>query len=656
MIIFNISLKGNTQTTLDNFYESFDEKYKILIILLFVIVTLLLIASFYLLKNIIKIKAQNHEISKYDEFRKAFIDSSEHLIYLKDEKLKYVFVNKALEKFYERRESEIIGSEDYDLSVKEFAERRRETDIDVLGKKIVVIDEIKWENKVYKTIKFPVKLSNNHYGIGAYIEDVTEEYNKKRKIEEINETLNKSNILLSAIFESSPEIIVFSLDNNYCYMTFNKRHKETMKDIWGKDIEIGMSMLEVIGSHNDRLKSKENFDRVFLGESFSLIEDYGCENLYRYTWENYYAPIYSSNSKIIGLTCFAINISNRIKAEEKIAYLSYHDPVTDLYNQTFMYEELKRLDIERNLPFSVIVGDVNGLKLTNDIFGHEAGDILLKKISDAIKISCRADEIIARVGGDEFIILLPKTNSRETDVIINRIYDEVEKVEYKSIRGSIALGKATKTKAVDDFKEILKEADEVMYLNKNLSQKVGQIHQLHNIIETFHIKSERERIHSQNVSELCEKIAIKLDLANEKVRRIRDAGFYHDIGKVILEDHVLGNLGTLNEDEQLLMRKHPATGYRILNIFDGTMDIAKGALEHHEHWDGSGYPKGLEKDEISLLGRIVAVAEAYDFRTNPYSKSILSKAETIIEIRKNAGIKYDPKVVDAFLEVIEKQS
>lgn len=195
-----------------------------------------------------------------------------------------------------------------------------------------------------------------------------------------------------------------------------------------------------------------------------------------------------------------------------------------------------------------------------------------------------------------------------------------------------------------------------MYLNKNLSQKVGQIHQLHNIIETFHIKSERERIHSQNVSELCEKIAIKLDLANEKVRRIRDAGFYHDIGKVILEDHVLGNLGTLNEDEQLLMRKHPATGYRILNIFDGTMDIAKGALEHHEHWDGSGYPKGLEKDEISLLGRIVAVAEAYDFRTNPYSKSILSKAETIIEIRKNAGIKYDPKVVDAFLEVIEKQS
>lgn len=360
-------------------------------------------------------------------------------------------------------------------------------------------------------------------------------------------------------------------------------------------------------------------------------------------------------NKTKGAVIIFMDITDRKEAEERIKYLSYHDPVTGLYNQTFMYEELKRLDVERNLPFSVIVGDVNGLKLTNDIFGHEEGDILLKKISQAIAKSCRADDIIARVGGDEFTILLPNTSNEDVVSLIERIHDEVEQVEYQSIKGSISLGKATKIKIEDDFKEILKEAEQEMYQNKSLNQKDNNIDQLQKIIQTLHVRSDREKIHSANVSDICVKIATNLKLSSEEIRRVKDAGYYHDIGKVVLDDEILNKIGDLDEEETTEMKRHTIVGYRILGLFDGTVDIAKGALDHHEHWDGSGYPKGLKGDEISLLGRIVAVAEAYDFRRNPHSNVKLSKVGTTMEIKDNASIKFDPEIVDAFLQIANSE-
>jgi len=340
--------------------------------------------------------------------------------------------------------------------------------------------------------------------------------------------------------------------------------------------------------------------------------------------------------------------------EDRVKYLSYHDSVTGLYNRSFVYEELNRLDVERNLPFSIIVGDINGLKLTNDIFGHEVGDILLKKISAAIKKTCRADDISARIGGDEFLILLPRTGAEDADATAKRIQDNVEKVGYKAIKGSIALGRATKLKTSDDFAVLFKDAEEAMYINKSILYKDYSNQQLKRIVNSLHFKSEREKLHAQNVSKLSGKIALQLGLPAEEVRRIKDAGYYHDIGKVILNDDILKKVGRLDEDERLEMKKHATAGYRILNLFNDTMDVAGGALQHHEHWDGTGYPKGLKEEEISITARIIAVAECYDFRTNKYSIAKLSKEEAIEEIKACAGWKYDPLVVRAFVEIMDR--
>ena len=114
-------------------------------------------------------------------------------------------------------------------------------------------------------------------------------------------------------------------------------------------------------------------------------------------------------------------ISERKKAEERIRYLSFNDPLTGLYNRAFFQEELKRLDTPRQLPMSIIMGDLNSLKLINDAFGHHKGDAVLKAAADVLRASCRHEDIIARLGGDEFVVLLPMTSAEIAEEICNRI-------------------------------------------------------------------------------------------------------------------------------------------------------------------------------------------------------------------------------------------
>ena len=163
---------------------------------------------------------------------------------------------------------------------------------------------------------------------------------------------------------------------------------------------------------------------------------------------------------------FAKDITYQKKVEEQILYISYHDQLTGLYNRRFYEEELKRLDTKRNLPLTIVMGDVNGLKLINDSLGHAMGDELLKKTAEVIKKGCRADDIIARLGGDEFVIILPKTDAFETEQIIKRINDLASKEKVGAIDISISFGYATKSNEEENIQEIFKYAEDLMYRHK----------------------------------------------------------------------------------------------------------------------------------------------------------------------------------------------
>jgi len=176
-----------------------------------------------------------------------------------------------------------------------------------------------------------------------------------------------------------------------------------------------------------------------------------------------------SDNRVIG---FHTDISKKKEAQAQILELSYHDQLTGLYNRRFYEEEIKRLDVKRNLPITIILGDVNGLKLINDSFGHAIGDDLLKKAAEVIKKGCRADDIIARLGGDEFVIFLPKTDAKKADLIINRFKDLSLKEEVASIAISISFGYATKSNEEENIKDTFKSAEDLMYKNKRSVSKV----------------------------------------------------------------------------------------------------------------------------------------------------------------------------------------
>lgn len=140
------------------------------------IIVLLLMFIFIMARNQKRLIASNRQIENLNELRQTFIDADDSIIYLKDENLKYLFVNKTFEKFYNKKSEKIVGYDDYTLSTDKFAQKRRETDLAVFEKEKLITDEVQWDGRTYKTTKFPVRMLNGKFGLGAYIRDITEEH------------------------------------------------------------------------------------------------------------------------------------------------------------------------------------------------------------------------------------------------------------------------------------------------------------------------------------------------------------------------------------------------------------------------------------------------------------------------------------------------
>ncbi len=340
-------------------------------------------------------------------------------------------------------------------------------------------------------------------------------------------------------------------------------------------------------------------------------------------------------------------------AEEEIRYLSFHDRLTGLFNRAFAEEELQRLDCTRQLPISIVIGDVNGLKLTNDGFGHDVGDELLVQIAGALRQSCRSEDIVARWGGDEFIVLLPQTSTKAAGQIMQRIKAACAQAEgVGPVSLSISLGSATKTTPDEDIHEIIGRAEDDMYRNKLTETRSFRSSLIASLQKALQEKNLETKDHTTRVEALSRAIAKQLGLPEAQLSELSLLAALHDIGKIAVPEYLLTKPRPLAGDEREIVQEHAEIGYRIISACPDLASVADDILAHHERWDGQGYPRQLAKKQIPLLARIVAVADRYDVMTHdqPNRKALEHKA-AMDEIRKQAGHRFDPDIVNAFVAI-----
>jgi diguanylate cyclase (GGDEF)-like protein len=349
------------------------------------------------------------------------------------------------------------------------------------------------------------------------------------------------------------------------------------------------------------------------------------------------------------------DITERKIAEERIHYMTFHDRLTGLYNRAYIEEEMQRIDTERQLPISLIMGDLNNLKLVNDTYGHEKGDELLVKAAEVLKKSCRKEDIVARWGGDEFVVLLPQTPLEISDKICGRIYNETQKEE-QELLVSIALGSASKVENDEEIFKVLNKAENRMYKNKITNRNSARSNVLSALLNTLREKSYETEEHSSRMKELCLKLGKKMGLQSSDLDRLSLLTSLHDIGKVTIPRELLNKEEKLTEEEWERIKKHTEASFRILSSIDEFSDIAKPALHHHEWWDGSGYPEGLSGKNIPILSRILTIVDAFDVMVSgrPYQEPV-SKQEALEEIQECAGTQFDPNIVAEFVESIEEE-
>lgn len=458
--------------------------------------------------------------------------------------------------------------------------------------------------------------------------------------------------LLKKLINSVPDLIFYKDVNSVyvgCNSAFEKFAGREEKDIIGlTDLDLFDKEMADIFIEMDKDMLKQDKPRI----NDEVVTYPDGTKVYLETLKTSYS---NSDGTPLGLIGISRDITERKKREEENLYLTYHDILTGLYNRTFFEERRKFLDTEQQMPFSIIVGDINGLKLINDAFGHEEGDKLLIEMAKILRMCCRDKDIICRIGGDEFCILLPQTDAQSAKCIVDIIKKKCKEYSDEAVKetyyASISLGYATKLKIEESFEKVFRVAEDLMYRLKLLEYKSIHNSIISSIKSTMFEKSNETEEHAERLAELSKKLGEVLGLDNEELNELELLATLHDIGKIGVDDSILTKPHKLTENEWLEMKKHSETGYRITHASPELKHISEYILSHHERWDGKGYPQGLSGKNIPLLSRIIAIVDSYDAMTQDrvYRKA-MSKDAAIEEIIKNAGTQFDPEIAKIFVE------
>ena len=375
----------------------------------------------------------------------------------------------------------------------------------------------------------------------------------------------------------------------------------------------------------------------------------------------------------------------RVRVESLIARLydaARTDPLTTLSNRRG-FRELLDLDLERarrgETEMTVLVGDLDRFKEVNDRSGHQVGDVALQRVAHVLCESKRQIDSAARVGGEEFALILPDTPQDGAFVLAERLRCALrDEFAEDSVPITISFGLATYPLHGETAASLLRAADEALYAAKDSGRNRTVRHSpllrelvrtssgagvegerflavMLDLAETVDLRFSGSARHSETVGRYAEMMARELGLSERRVSRVRLAGMLHDIGKVGVPDSILRKPGSLTEKELAVIRRHPELGVQILE-HPNLADVRAWVGAHHERPDGLGYPLGLSGDALPLEARIVAVADAYEAMTSDRSyRDSIGHAGARAELQRCAGSQFDRRVVEAFLTTLQHE-
>ncbi len=479
--------------------------------------------------------------------------------------------------------------------------------------------------------------------------DITEQKNMEQELEREKERFR---ITLSSIGDG---VISTDVDGK---VTLLNEQAERLTG-WDHQDAVGRPFEEVFNIINEatRQKCDSPIKRVIqsgiiigLANHTVLISKYGTE----YAIADSAAPIKNDAGQISGVVIVFRNVTEEKKRQNQIQYISYHDVLTGIYNRRYFDEQLKALDTPENLPLSIIMGDLNGLKVTNDAFGHSQGDRLLRKAAESMLEACRASDIVARWGGDEFVIILPKASCQDAEKVIARIKKIEANMKVGLMNVSVSLGYGVKETKDENILTTCKNAEDHMYEEKVSEGENTRGKIIDAAILALDKIDPTAESHHKGVAKLAQQIGEAMQLPQEELVKLKRIGELHDIGKIAIHPSILLKPGPLTRIERDEIQRHPDIGYKILKSSKETAFIAEFVLYHHERYDGNGYPSGLKGEEIPLLSRIITVADAFDAMISDRSfRKAMSRKDAIAELVANKGTQFDPSIVNAAVKMLK---
>ncbi len=336
----------------------------------------------------------------------------------------------------------------------------------------------------------------------------------------------------------------------------------------------------------------------------------------------------------------------------RLSYTATHDMLTNVYNRTYFEEITAKLTNENVYPVSVVVGDVNNLKVTNDVFGHKHGDILLASICDKMRVAAEEDYIICRCGGDEFYVIMPGHGYSEAKEFCEKVKQLCAIDTSNVITPSISFGYDTKTNEKKSLASAIRTADALMYKNKQSDKLASNV-----LIDIQRILYSKKYLSEEVIEKtlvLANAFGIYLKFDDELLKDINLLTELQDLGMIIVPDRIFFKDDPLTKEEFDFIKTHTLISNRLAKLYDNTYSVSKAVLHCHENFDGTGYPTKLEGLAIPYLSRVMHVINGYVamISKRPYGIE-KTHEDALVDIKEKSGTQYDPEIAASFIEFMK---